>query len=269
MRLNKVFLQGKKSAQTCEDGHVFSEHYAAVVDGVTSKSEKLFSGKTPGRIGMEVVCREIPRLAEDMTVEQAVCQLTLALRSERERMAQEHEVTLLEYPRACAAIYSRARREIWLIGDCQCCINGKVYTNTKKIDDVLMHLRGFVLECERLAGKPEEELRQDDPGRQAILPFLKKQLLFENREGALGYPVLNGETVMAEQLVVIPVPADSRVILATDGYPVLKETLEESEAALEALLERDPFCCYENLQTKGIQRGNVSFDDRCYLQFAT
>ena len=45
--------------------------------------------------------------------------------------------------------------------------------------------------------------------------------------------------------------------------------LEESEAALEALLERDPFCCYENLQTKGIQRGNVSFDDRCYLQFAT
>ena len=103
MRLNKVFLQGKKSAQTCEDGHVFSEHYAAVVDGVTSKSEKLFSGKTPGRIGMEVVCREIPRLAEDMTVEQAVCQLTMALREERERMAQEHEVTLLEYPRAISA----------------------------------------------------------------------------------------------------------------------------------------------------------------------
>lgn len=269
MQLNKVFLQGKKSGETCEDGYVFSEHYAAVVDGVTSKSEHLFSGKTPGRIGMEVICREIPRLADDLTVDQAVRQFSVALRTERERMAQQHEVTLLEYPRACAAIYSRARREIWLIGDCQCCINGKVYSNTKKIDDVLMHLRGFVLECERLAGKPEEELRQNDPGRQAILPFLKKQLLFENREGTLGYPVLNGEPVIDEQLVVIPVPTGSRVILATDGYPVLKETLEESETALKKLLERDPFCCHENLQTKGIQHSNVSFDDRCYLEFTT
>ena len=269
MRLNTVFLQGKKNSETCEDGYVFCEHYAAVVDGVTSKSEHLFSGKTPGRIGMEVICRAIPRLAAELTAEEAVWQLSQALYREREVITREHQVTLLEYPRACAAIYSRSRREIWLIGDCQCRINDRIYTNFKKIDEVTAALRGFVLECEALSGKSDEELRQDDPGRQAIIPYLKKQFLFENREGPFGYPVLNGEPVREEQLVVIPVPAGSRVILATDGYPKLHETLEKSEAVLAEMLEKDPFCYRENPQTKGIQSGNVSFDDRCYLEFTT
>lgn len=269
MELNKVFIQGKKSEATCEDGYIFTEHYAAVVDGVTSKSEHLFSGKTPGRIGMEVVCKEITLLEADSSIEQAVRQLSAALRRERQRMSREHEVSLLEYPRACAAIYSRARREIWLIGDCQCCVNGKVYTNAKRIDDVLMQLRSFVLQCEQLSGKKEESIQAEDPGRQAILPFLKKQFLFENRDGLFGYPVLNGERIIEEQLVVIPVPEGSRVTLATDGYPVLYESFEQSEAALRERLEKDPFCYRENLQTKGIQNGNVSFDDRCYLQFTT
>lgn len=269
MRLNNVFLKGKKSEGTCEDGYVFCGNYAAVVDGVTSKSTHLFSGKTPGQIGMETLCRVIPLLDAGLTVNQVVRELSLALRREREHMAQEHEVTFLEYPRACAAIYSRVRREIWLIGDCQCSINGKVYTNPKKIDDVTMHIRSFVLQCERLAGKEELEFETDDPGRQAILPFLKQQYLFENSNGVFGYPVLNGDAVREEHLVVIPVPAGSRVILATDGYPALRVNLEESEAALQELLERDPFCYRENLQTKGMQKGNGSFDDRCYLEFTT
>lgn len=269
MQLNKVFLQGKKSEAACEDGYVFCEHYAAVVDGVTSKSEHLFGGKTPGRIGMEVVCNQIPLLAAGLSVEQAVQQLSLALRQQRESMAEEHAVTVLEYPRACAAIYSRARREIWLVGDCQCCVNGKVYTNTKRIDDILMQLRSLVLQAEQLSGMTEQALEADDPGRRAILPFLKKQLQFENKEGFFGYPVLNGEKIIPEKLVVISVPAGSRVTLATDGYPVLYESFEESEAALREYLTRDPFCYKENMQTKGIQKGNASFDDRCFLQFQT
>lgn len=269
MEFKQVFLRGKKNEETCEDGYVFCENYAAVVDGVTSKSDRLFWGKTPGRISMEILCREIPLLGGALSVEQAVGNLSGVLRRERERMNGDHPVALPKYPRACAAIYSKARREIWLIGDCQCMVNGKLYTNTKKIDDVMAQLRSFVLEGELLAGKTEEELIRNDPGRQAILPYLKQQLQFENRAGLFGYPVLNGETVLREQLVVIPVPEGSLVTLATDGYPVLRESLAESEAALGDLLSRDPFCCRENMQTKGMQSGNVSFDDRCFLQFTT
>lgn len=269
MQLNKVFLQGKNSGDTCEDGYVFHEQYAAVVDGVTSKSKYLFSGKTPGRIGMEVLCRQIPLLEPDLSAAQAVSQLNLALRGARADMSREHTLTLADYPRACAAIYSSSRREIWLIGDCQCIVNGKAYTNPKKIDDIMLQLRSYVLQCEQFAGKTEQELAAEDPGRQAILPFLKKQFLFENSAGSFGYPVLNGEEIIASQLVVIPVPAGSRVTLATDGYPALFESFDESEAALQVALVKDPLCYKENPQTKGIQSGNVSFDDRCYLQFTT
>lgn len=269
MRLKKVFLQGKKNEMSCEDGYVFCDHYAAVIDGVTSKSEHLFSGKTPGRIGMKVLCREIPLLDAELTVEQTVRKLTLALRTEREAMSREHEITLLEYPRACAAIYSKARREIWLIGDCQCRVNEKVYTNTKKVDDVMSHLRSFVLQCQLLSSGDEPEFETDDPGRRAILPFLKQQSLFENRDCLFGYPVLNGEAIVESQLVVIPVAKGSLVTLATDGYPVLHESFDESESALRDLLREDPMCYQKNLQTKGIQAGNLSFDDRCFLQFTT
>lgn len=269
MDLRQVFLRGKKNEETCEDGYIFAEHYAAVVDGVTSKSDRLFWGKTPGRIGMELLCREIPLLDGALSMEQAVSKLSGALRRERERMNGAHPLSLLEYPRACAAIYSKARREIWLIGDCQCMVNGKLFTNPKKIDDVMEHFRSFVLEVELLKGKMEEELIRNDPGRQAILPYLKQQLQFENRAGLFGYPVLNGEEVIPEQLVVIPVPEGSLVTLATDGYPALRESLAESEGILGELLSRDPFCYRENMQTKGIQNGNASFDDRCFLQFTT
>ena len=81
--------------------------------------------------------------------------------------------------------------------------------------------------------------------------------------------VLNGETIQEEQLVVIPVGVGSLVTLATDGYPVLSESFEQSEAVLRECLEKDPFCYRENLQTKGMQIGNGSFDDRCFLQFTT
>lgn len=269
MQLVNTYIKGKKSEAACEDGYVFCENFAAVVDGVTSKSEKLFQGKTPGKIGMEVICREIPLLEKDSTCDEAVNKLSLALKRERWLMAEEQELTNLDYPRACASIYSRSRREIWLIGDCQCMVNGKHFTNAKKIDELTAQLRQFVLECEKLSGKTEADFEADDPGRRAILPFLKNQLSFENREGDFGYPVLNGEDIPTEKLVIIPVPEHSLVTLATDGYPRLMESFEDSESCLNELLTNDPLCYKENLQTKGLVEGNCSFDDRCFLQFTT
>ena len=111
------------------------------------------------------------------------------------------------------------------------------------------------------------ELRREDPGRQAIMPFLQKQYLFENQEGRFGYSVLNGDPLIEEQVRIITVPTGSIITMATDGYPELRESLEESEASLLNLLTEDPFCYKENLQTKGLQNENRIFDDRCYLQF--
>ena len=57
------------------------------------------------------------------------------------------------------------------------------------------------------------------------------------------------------------------VILASDGYPFLGDSLQESEEALKKQLEDDPLCINSFKATKGLMRGNKSFDDRCYVKF--
>ena len=63
------------------------------------------------------------------------------------------------------------------------------------------------------------------------------------------------------------IPAGTEIILASDGYPYLENTLEASESKLKYILENDPLCYTLYKSTKGIQKGNVSFDDRSYVRF--
>jgi glycerophosphoryl diester phosphodiesterase len=58
-----------------------------------------------------------------------------------------------------------------------------------------------------------------------------------------------------------------RIILASDGYPELFDTLEETERYLFQMLTKDPLCIHELRGTKGVRPGNQSFDDRSYISF--
>ena len=55
-------------------------------------------------------------------------------------------------------------------------------------------------------------------------------------------------------------------MLASDGYPYLKDTLEASEQALQEVLQEDPLLFRKYKATKGLQIGNRSFDDRAYIK---
>ena len=57
------------------------------------------------------------------------------------------------------------------------------------------------------------------------------------------------------------------IVLASDGYPFLKPTLANSEAALAHLIATDPQCVRYFIATKGLVSGNRSFDDRTYIRF--
>jgi glycerophosphoryl diester phosphodiesterase len=102
------------------------------------------------------------------------------------------------------------------------------------------------------------------------LPLLNRQKMFLNigTISEFSYIAVCGvpfpENVTIEP---IPVPLDlTEVVLATDGYPKVAATLAASEEILREALERDPLCIGVARSTKGIQRGNVSFDDRAYLR---
>ena len=57
------------------------------------------------------------------------------------------------------------------------------------------------------------------------------------------------------------------IVLASDGYPFLCPTLQESEERLAHQLTNDPMNILDFKATKGLQPGNLSFDDRAYIRF--
>lgn len=118
-----------------------------------------------------------------------------------------------------------------------------------------------------MQGGDAEDLNDNDFGREAIMPYMKKQSLFANTDNVFGYPVIDGSGINSSMIRIYSVNEGDEVVLASDGYPVLYPTLRESERELERILESDPLAINENIQTKMMVKGNNSFDDRSYLRF--
>ena len=60
---------------------------------------------------------------------------------------------------------------------------------------------------------------------------------------------------------------NSQIILSSDGYPQLFETLKESEEYLFTVLKEDPLLYKKYKSTKGFMKGQNSFDDRAFISF--
>lgn len=261
MKIIEKFIKGKAADQTlCEDRLLVTEGFVAVVDGVTSKSSQTFNGRSGGIAAAEAVCDEICNFPCDITVENATRRLTRAVASLYENGEEK----------GCAAagviILSLSRNEIWSIGDCQCIINGEKHLHEKEIDILLSQKRAEVLKKAIESGVTEDELLRNDIGREAILPTLKVQHRYANTVGELGFAVINGTPVPQELIVTYKVKKRDTIILASDGYPFLCDTLYESERLLEKELSENPLCYKNYKSTKGIKEGNLSFDDRTYIK---
>ena len=75
--------------------------------------------------------------------------------------------------------------------------------------------------------------------------------------------------VSDEGIRIHSLPTDTQaVILASDGYPYLKDTLDASEQALQEILHDDPLLFRSYKTTKGMKPENVSFDDRAYVKLS-
>src|SRR5687768_15367822 len=88
-----------------------------------------------------------------------------------------------------------------------------------------------------------EDLLEYDTGRDFIQPFLKRQYRFQNNPhaGSFSYAAADGFPIPDDGVVVEPIPDDvTHIVLASDGYPCLRQSLAESETYLIELLQRDP-----------------------------
>lgn len=284
LKILEQFIQGKENNPTvCEDGIFAGKAMAAVIDGVTAKGSRLWKGKTSGRYAMESILDFLEKHQEKVSefscpgnffcllndsLSQCINSCCTSKSAEKELLPPS--LHTVDRPRASIILYNDVSKEIWSYGDCQCSINGKVYTHAKEIDRLNSDLRAFYLEYTLLKTENIEELlgqtSSQDPGRQAILHNLEMQMTFENRTGPFGYPVLNGQGIEPALIKVYPVKPGDEVVLASDGYPVLKETLADSEKALQEILAEDPLCFRSYRSTKGKKPCNVSFDDRTYCR---
>lgn len=247
----------------CEDGLCVTPHFAAVVDGSTSKIE----GRNGGKTAMTLVCEALRSLPHDADKAYMLLHLTAVLAARNIPEAQVQAELRLT---CSAVIYSVARRTVWMVGDCQWRANGHTHTNCKWVDKVLTRARCEMAVHLLRTGHTTDELRHHDLSRSCIMNELRQQTNFQNDpnpHNPFRYAVLDGCSVDEHLVSEYVLPHSTReLILASDGYPILADTLADTEAELQRLLLSDPLCINENAATKGWMEGNRSFDDRCYLR---
>jgi hypothetical protein len=259
--------------EECEDAIYIGSSFVAVIDGATSKTERRWDGKTGGRIAAVTLKEAFAQIPSDATAREAVDILTGAIKDlyEHYQVLETVQTDPVQRATACFVAVSFARKEVWFVGDCQCLLNQELVLNEKKIDTITANARSMFLEAEIAQGKTIEELLQHDTGRAFILPLLERQMLFQNNPAAGQYwfSIIDGFAVSNEGIRIHPLPADIQtLVLASDGYPSLKGTLEASEKALQEILSDDPLLFRMYKTTKGMSLDTVSFDDRAYVKLS-
>lgn len=288
MKIIESSIIGKKSPEACEDGMVVTDDFIAVIDGSTSKTPKhLNPDMKNGRYAMMLISEYIwEELKADASVDD-FCQGVTAYIYNKVYEKLGVEERLKEHPEerltASAILYSRTRNEVWMVGDCQAIIDGKLYENGKPYEQEIARKRVELIE----QGLSPAEARKQ------IEPLLIKAMLSGQNQT---YTVIDGFPIYREGVKVVSVSASSSVldsvpasdsvpcsdsasasdtipsssseiVLASDGYPFLKPTLAASEAALAEQIANDPQNIRSFIATKGIVEGNKSFDDRTYIRF--
>lgn len=246
-----------------EDGLFINEHFIAVVDGTTSKIPALYSGKTGGQLLKDAVIDALGKLTGSENHVEAISFI-------QKNILETKRFYQIDYAAASAIIYSKRLKQIWSVGDCRALIDSVEFCTKHGIDDILAEVRSYTIRALLKQGYTVEQLRKNDLGRQMIFPALCNQRLFENSEEKYGYFVLNTDEPPKDPSVitsVYPVRSGQEIVLASDGYPVLKNTLAQSEKALEEIITKDPLLYDVFLATKGVAEGNLSFDDRTYVRF--
>lgn len=275
MKVIESKIEGKKSPESCEDGLVVTADFIAVIDGSTSKTpHHLSPDMKNGRYAMVLISEYIQHeLKPESTVED-FCEGVTSYIYNKVYRQQGIEEQMQAHPEerltASAILYSKAKNEVWMVGDCQAIIGGKLYENNKPFEAIVARRR---VELIRQGFTPQEARKTIEPlliqamleGQNKTYTVIDGFPIYQKgmKVVSLNAPQKNVETDVADSL---PLPT-KEIVLASDGYPFLKPTLTESEEALAHLLAYDPQCTHEFIATKGIVVGNKSFDDRTYIRF--
>ena len=273
MKVLEQFSIPKSPALPSEDAVVVTPWHASVIDGATSKlTAPVYGHESPGSLSVRLLTEALKTLPSQATAVEAAQHLTQAVTRYYNKTNMEAEV--LRDPTlkitASVIIFSLYRHEIWFYGDCQCRMENQNYTNFKLVDQITTLIRTDILKFYVTKKHSINELRQNDLGRTFIMDLLREEQAFQNADldNPFSFPVIDGTSLHPEQIRILKCPLHGEIILASDGYPQLFNTLQDTEDNLQNLNQKDPLCYTFNPQTKGVVAGNNSYDDRTYLSFS-
>ncbi|MBO7109855.1 MAG: hypothetical protein J6V97_07145, partial [Prevotella sp.] len=179
MKILEQALVPKNPAKRSEDGIVVTPDFIAVIDGSTSKSQRRchkdysLRKHSNGELAMRTVAAFIKKMPKDISCHQFCKGATEASRrryvkSLLPHLAEHHEDRLT----ASCIVFSRLRRELWMIGDCQALVipnnpdrpheshEPHFFDNPKPYEQELAQLRADYIKAGLTA----------DAAREAILP---------------------------------------------------------------------------------------------------
>lgn len=266
MTIIEQSLIAKNPQKKSEDGIVVTPDFIAVIDGSTSKTDFRHSiFRSNGRQAMWLVCRYLRHAPRQMTCHEFLRGVTAYIRKHYKKSRLQRLVEHPEERLTCSAvIYSRLQRQIWMIGDCQCLIDGQYFDSPKPEEAVYAAKRAQYARQLLAEGVTQEELLTHDTARDYILQDIVDSMKRQN----VTFSVIDGFPIAEQHVPVFTLDFQPHeLVFATDGYPFLCPTLAESERRLDEQRQNDPLNINTFLASKAFMKGQDSFDDRTYVRF--
>jgi hypothetical protein len=277
MEVIEAFTKGRHGEEPRnEDGWAVTPFFAAVVDGETC-GDASFSDPSvsAGRFARDCLLKALQTLPSSVTRLGAVGHLNRALLRQYKQASRLEDLERSPElrPSASAVIYSRRRRELWIIGRGHARCNDQYHQTPELGTDFIRSMRGLILKNLLAKGASREALRDEATlyEKDDFKHMLKVHATWRNNAAAGRYQYLglDGFFLPATLVAVVSVPRNSEVTLATDGYPWPAPTLDAAEERLQSLLRKDPLCIGELRALQAWRSGQDSHDDRTYLRFRT
>ena len=257
------FTRGKRRDNDySEDRLIIGKHLFGVIDGARGPDytdTDMITAALENAVCLAKSTRPetTPHILVDQLTENMATAKTTAGLSNR-RYTGGHMISVFHAPSGT----------LWRVGDCPFRMNGITYDNEFEVETIAARQRAVTIEAMILNGHRIEDLLGDPGYLDSFSPYFHSLLDFANRDThPLGFGVINGLRVPDNLVQVFDIPKTvSELIITSDGYPVVADTLADTEVALEGLLKRDPLCIREHICSKGLTHDQVSFDDRTYLK---
>ena len=267
MKILENFSQSKYGqADKNEDALVITDDFAAVIDGATDLSGLTVDGMTPGRYASQTVATGIKALPPEFTALEAINFLSDHLAKDKRKRTLPKGFR----PFCVLAIYSKNRQEIFRLKDIQVKTNQSTFDDDIPAIQILTLMRQAYLNAVIANSIPVNDILKNDPYQKILKDICEKNnALLNNDKSTFGFGVIDGAMVPEKFIEVIPVQSGSEITITSDGYPVVKDSLANSEAALKEILQNDPLLIGEYPQPRGIVPNGISFDDRTWLKIRT